>query len=168
MTIVETYKGYEIRVQIYIASDGLGAAPTSWNEGSTGVNLLGVATSASTSGSASATDITGLNQQEPYNTKQGNISYEWSISQLYTLSEWTDSSSTNINPMDMLGSGKKCAIQISGMSAAGEDSSTNELDIVLTRCSVDSDELSVEGSEGDWTLTMSGRAATRDASSHEA
>lgn len=164
---IDTFKGYNVRVRMYIKSDGSGDAPADWDAGyggSTGINLIGVATSVSTSATSDITDITGLNQQTPYNTKQGNISFEWSLDQFYTTSKWTDDTVTPVefNPVNMIKSGKKFALQISGLDKAGEDDTATSLtDVTLTQCSIGSDELSIDGSEGDLTFSMSGKAADR-------
>ncbi len=162
---IETYKGYEVRVLLYIDEDGNGGEPDTWASATDGVTLIGVATDVSTSASTDVTDITGLNQQTPYNTKQSNISYEWSLDQLYTTTEWQDDATSPVsyNPVNMINSGMKFAIQIAGMDAKGETASDDEFTVVLTQCSISDDELSVSGSDGDMTFTMSGKAASRTA-----
>jgi len=163
---IDTYKGYETRVIVYIKEDGSGAAPVDWAPATAGdgMTLIGIATDVSCSASTEVTDITGLNQQTPYNTKAGNITYEWSLDQFFTTTKWQDDAVTpnEYHPLEMISSGKKFALQIAQMDAKGETATTEECEIELTQCTISSDEATVSGSDGDLTISMSGSAAARN------
>jgi hypothetical protein len=163
---IDTYKGYETRVIVYIKEDGSGAAPADWAPATAGdgMTLIGIATDVSCSASTEVTDITGLNQQTPYNTKAGNITYEWSLDQFFTTTKWQDDAATpnEYHPLEMISSGKKFAMQIAQMNGKGETATAEECEIELTQCTVSNDEATVSGSDGDLTISMSGSAAARN------
>lgn len=160
---IKTYKGNEVRCRVHIASDGSGDAPADWEAGTVGgITVVGIATSAEVKGKTDVTDINGLNQQEPYNTKAGNITYDWKLDQLFITANWVDDSGTEIHPANMIKSGKKFAFQISGMNDVGENATASEFDITCTQCSVGDDSIAVDGSDGDVTLNMSGKCASRN------
>jgi hypothetical protein len=163
---IDTYKGYETRVIVYIKEDGSGAAPTAWAPATAGdgMTLIGIATDVSCSASTEVTDITGLNQQTPYNTKAGNITYEWSLDQFFTTTKWQDDAVTpnEYHPLEMISSGKKFAMQIAQMNGKGETATAEECEIELTQCTISNDEATVSGSDGDLTISMRGSAAARN------
>lgn len=156
-----TFKGYECKVEIAIAADGSGALPTSWG---TDTNILAVGKSVSCSGSADVEEIHGLNQQAPYTTKQGHLSWEWSVDSLYTTDVYQTEEETPTSEFDilqLLDSGMKFAMKITLLDGAGDkDTSTEAASIELSGCTPEEDSFEVSD-DGDATVSLSGKATGR-------
>lgn len=144
-----TYNGQDVKVMFYQDGTTPGAAPSDWESDST---VFAVATGFSQNTSKEVNGKYGFGNQTPQLLKEGQITYEWSVDNLYTTTDYGGNSL-----LDMINGGQTFALYIQTLDSTGSEDSSVE----LLFCEADQDNL--EGSEdGDVTCNLSGQAKTRN------
>ncbi len=153
------YTGKDVLVEIYRDASTPGDAPVDWDTATK--TAFAIATTASVNTSKEVTEFHGLNHQTPQEIKEGRITYEWSLEEIYTDTDFVDSGGANgVDFLELIDSGNRFAMRL---TFTNEVTGTVERTIVLTHCVASSDNL--EASDGgNVTGSMSGRAKTRTVS----
>lgn len=151
--MIWTYNGQDVKIMFYQSSSDAGALPEdddkTWDDDG---DVFAVATGASHNTSKEINGKYGINHQTPQLLKEGQITYEWSVDNLYTTDEYGGK-----NLLELINGGETFALKLAFL---GSDGTTEDTVVELAYCKADQDNL--EGSEdGDVTCNLSGQATER-------